>query len=309
MKQFWIGVDGGGTKTAIAIAAADGKPIAQIRRPGCSYMDLGIDEVVSRLKEGVGACLKDAGASLSQCGGACFGLPCLGENPEMDRQLKLALEAAFGPLPILCVNDVEVGAAGALNGKPGIHIVSGTGAIAFGRDGEGHSARCGGWNEFFGDEGSCYWIGRKAMSLFTKEADGRAPRGALYDLVRKKLSLQDDFSFIDHVIRDIAPHRDRVAAFQTLACEAALAGDVTAQALYDKAAQELALMAEALGKELSFDSETVTVTYSGGLFRTGDLILEPLRARLAQINCTLTPPIHAPLEGALILAIQETVGR
>ena len=81
---------------------------------------------------------------------------------------------------------------------------------------DGKTARCGGWNEFFGDEGSCYWVGRKGMELFSKEADGRIPKGPLYSIVKQELHLADDYCFIDEVVTKIAPYRDKVAAFQNM---------------------------------------------------------------------------------------------
>lgn len=182
--------------------------------------------------------------------------------------------------------------------------MAGTGAIAFGKGLDQKAARCGGWNEFFGDEGSCYWVGREAMSLFTKQADGRIPRGPLYDVVRQALSLSEDMQFIDIVVSDLAPYRDKVAAFQLYASQAAKLGDPTAVLLYERAARELALLAGALRKELDLP-ETASVTYSGGLFRTGRLILDPLARDLDGFGCTLRAPEKTALEGALLLAIQQ----
>ena len=30
----------------------------------------------------------------------------------------------------------------------------------------------------FSDEGSCYWLGKKALELFSKESDGRVKKGS-----------------------------------------------------------------------------------------------------------------------------------
>ena len=37
------------------------------------------------------------------------------------------------------------------------------------------------------------------MTLFSKQADGRVQKGALYNLVKEKYHLQDDFEFIDSI--------------------------------------------------------------------------------------------------------------
>lgn len=304
MKSWYIGVDGGGTKTAIAVSADNAIPKVETRRSGCSYQAVGVEKAVDTIVEGVFSCLDEAGIALENCAGCCLGVPCYGESMEYDHLMVDRLQKRLSPLPIHVVNDVEVGWAGALECEPGIHIVAGTGSIGYGIGEDGHSARCGGWNEFFGDEGSCYWIGREAMSLFTKQADGRIPKGPLYEIVKNECQLLEDIQFIDQVINELAPYRDRVAAFQIYAYKAAQMGDVTACNLYERAAHELAMLVGALRKELVF-SENTKVSYSGGLFQTGDLILKPFEKEIAAHHCNLQPPKGNAIHGALLLAIRH----
>lgn len=303
--KWFVGVDGGGTKTAFAISTADGVPVGALTRTGCSYQAIGIHETVKLISDGVLECLASVSGSLEECAGCCLGIPCYGESPENDQIITAALREALAPAPIYFANDVEVGWAGALECREGIHIVAGTGSIAFGRGVDQKTARSGGWVEFFGDEGSCYWVGREAMSLFSKQADGREPRGALYDEVRREFSLTDDCQFVDVVLRDLAPHREQVAAFQLCARRAAEAGDVAAVAIYEKAARELALMVRALKQKLALPQGQTSVTYSGGLFKSGDLILRPLRKEVEALGCTLVEPKRSAVEGALTLTIEQ----
>lgn len=304
MKQYYIGVDGGGTKTAIALARANEPPVTVITGSGCSYQMVGIDGAVAVIVQGVDDLLRQASAARSECFGCCVGLPCYGEDARQDAVLTEKLQAALAPIPVHIVNDVEVGWAGALECGAGIHLVAGTGSIAFAKNAVGKTARCGGWNEFFGDEGSCYWLGREAMSVFSKQADGRLPRGALYEIVRRELALGQDLDFIDLVIKEYAPYRDKVASFQRLAAQAALAEDVCVLRLYDRAARELAQMAGALKQQLELPDGT-PVSYSGGLFQTGNLILKPLKKEVAALHCRLLAPRRSALEGAVLLAEQK----
>lgn len=304
MKTWYIGVDGGGTKTEIAASRRDGVPVASIRRSGCSYQELGVEGAVSVVVDGITSCLESIGALLGDCAGCCLGIPCFGECAEHDAMMVKQLQERLAPVPVYVVNDVEVGWAGSLACQAGVHIVAGTGAIAFGKDSNQRAARCGGWHEFFGDEGSCYWVGREAMSIFSKEADGRLPKQALYEIVRKDLALSEDYDFIDHVVNEIAPRRDMVAAFQLYASKAAKEGDIAVRSLYDRAAQELASLAGALRKQLSLPDGT-KVSYSGGLFQNGNLILEPFGEALAAYGFKLQAPIRGAVEGALMLAIER----
>ena len=304
VEKWFVGVDGGGTKTAVLAAQKESSERSTELTTGCSYRMLGIDGAAKIIAEAVESCLQKVEASLTDCAGICVGLPCFGEDHEQDEAIGQALKNLLSPAPVNIVNDVEVGWAGALAGQPGIHIVAGTGSIAFAKNEFGQTTRTGGWNEFFGDEGSCYWIGREAMSVFTKEADGRLPKGALYEILRRELLLGEDMTFIDRITREYAPYRQMVAGFQRYAAQAAQAGDPEAKALYPRAAQELALMAQALKSKLALPEGT-KVSYSGGLFRTGDLILEPLKKEISALGCVLEAPKSSGVEGAWLLAAQN----
>lgn len=305
MKKWYVGVDGGGTKTAIAVSGADSIPVETRIYPTCSYQSIGIAQSVALIEKGIAECLAAVGAAFADCAGCCIGMPCYGENAENDLEICTRLEEVLAPMPVYVVNDGEVAWAGSLACEEGIHVVSGTGSIAFGRGANRQFARCGGWVEFFGDEGSCYWVGRESMSLFSKEADGRIPRGALYTLVTKELGLREDYQFIDRVMEELAPHRARVADFQRYALQAAQAGDLAVVALYKKAADELALMIRALKNKLRFSTQQIPVSYSGGLFHAGELVLQPLREQVSMLSCELQTPKHSAVEGALMLAMEH----
>ncbi len=83
-----------------------------------------------------------------------------------------------------CGNDMVCSWAGSLACADGISVIAGTGSMAYGEY-AGRQARCGGWGELIGDEGSAYWIAREGMNLFSRMSDGRVARGPLHRLVRE----------------------------------------------------------------------------------------------------------------------------
>lgn len=300
--SYYIGVDGGSTKTVFAVAEASGKILKTVTRSGCSYQSIGIDASVRMLSREIQEILLAEKIDAEDCRGCCIGMPCYGENLEIDAVLLATMGNLLTPIPVQMVNDVEVGWAGSLKCREGIHIAAGTGSLVFGKGVGEQRARCGGWNEFYGDEGSCYWIGRKAMELFSKEADGRIPKGALYEIVRRELGLINDFSFTDVLLESWIPYRWKVAAFQMYAFEAVKEGDEAVKILYSEAAEELALMVKTIRKRISFTNELVEVSYSGGVFHVGELILTPLREKIEKLGCILQEPARTATEGALLLA-------
>lgn len=303
--KYYIGVDGGSTKTTFAIAREDGVPIQIVTRGGCSYQSVGVDTSVRMIDREIRELMLHLNISSEECAGCCIGMPCYGENASVDRVILDDMKKMLYPIPVHMVNDVEVGWAGALECQEGIHVAAGTGSIAFGKGKNQKSMRCGGWNEFYGDEGSCYWIGRQAMSLFSKEADGRVPKGALYDIVKRELGLINDFYFTD-VIRDSwAPYRWKVAAFQLYAFQAVQEGDEAVRSIYEGAAKELAFMVKTIGDKLEFTADKIDVSYSGGLFHVGELILTPLKKEVENLGYTLKKPRYSATEGALLLGIDQ----
>jgi len=300
--QYYVGVDGGGTKTAICATSPDSSELFSEITDSASWREYGINAVVRNIRDVICALPVDEKGHIA---GVAMGLPYYGESEDGDRELERAIREAFPDTQIYLTNDVEVGWAGSLGLRSGINVVAGTGAIAFGKDESGKTARSGGWSEFFGDEGSCYWMGRKVMELFSKQSDMRMPRDELYSTVRSELDLKSDFGFIDLMYGEFISNREKVAELQMLAKKAALSGSPSAISLYGDAAKELCLLVTAIREQLSFSERPFLVSYSGGLFKTGELILHQFSEGVINAGGRLSRPDHEPVLGALLLAFEQ----
>ena len=300
--RYYIGIDGGGTKTALCAASVDNSFLRYSSIAGSSWREHGAGNVAFSLKAAVQSIVEK---DYSHIAGIAMGLPCYGESADGDLALEREIRNAFTGIPIYFTNDVEVGWAGSMALEPGINIVAGTGSIAFGKDIHGKTARSGGWSEFFGDEGSCYWIGRKVMELFSKQSDGRLPKDALYEIVRSELNIKDDLHFIDLIYNDYMGSREQVASMQILAAKSALAGSPSANTLYKESISELLMLILAVRNQLDFPDGKWNVSYSGGLFKTGELVLPEFRRGVENEGGILTAPRFAPVEGAVLLAFQH----
>ena len=79
----YLGVDGGGTKTALCLVSGDGRLLARRDAPSCYYLgagqDVGPGLVAEVLGEAVPAVCADAGLPVAAVDGAFFGLPAYGE--------------------------------------------------------------------------------------------------------------------------------------------------------------------------------------------------------------------------------------
>ena len=302
---MYLGVDGGGTKTALALVDRDGRLLAQHLTSAAHYIATSMDEVRSLLHAAVHMLLAKAAMPASAVDFAYFGLPSYGE----DSTLTGALDALPGGcLPaghFRCGNDMVCGWAGSLGGADGISVVAGTGSISYGERG-GAAARCGGWGELFSDEGSAYWIACRGLNLYSRMSDGRVPRGPLHRLFNQRLELKHDLDLCAHVYSAAAADRSRVAQLSRLVHEAAMMGDEQAAGLFTQAAEELAELVDTTRQRLGYlADEPVPVSYSGGVFAHGGNLLVPrfasaLRARWPSYE--LREPLLPPDIGAALYA-------
>lgn len=305
-----LGIDGGGTKTVFALCDETGRVLSMLRRPTVALLQVGEEGQRAALAEGARAALKEAGLPADGpafgLSAVCFGASCWGES-HGDEAMGRTMGRLFGDIPRLICNDAEVAWAGSFALRPGINILAGTGTMAFGMDAHGSKARCGGWGEHYSDEGSGYWLGKRALSLFCKEADGRLPMGALYPLVRERFHLESDFDIYLATIHEYLPYRDKVAELQLLLCEAARRGDQNAIACYREAGFEIALNVKGILNRLDFP-EGAEVSYSGGIFKAGALVMDSFREALEAQGCTIVRPLAPPWVGALMTALQLVGG-
>jgi N-acetylglucosamine kinase-like BadF-type ATPase len=305
---MFLGVDGGGTKTAFALIDRQGQVLARNEQSSAYYLEVGMEGAADVLARGCAGLFATAGVTASDVAFAFFGLPAYGEDRVVQAQLDALPRAVLGHARYLCDNDMVCSWAGSLACADGISVIAGTGSMAYGRIG-GQGARAGGWGELFSDEGSAYWIARAGLALFSRMSDGRAPRGPLHGLLRTRLALQDDLDLCQVVYGELKGERSKVAALSRLVSEAAALGDAQAVAILESAALEVAALVDAVRGQLGVDPGTeVTVSYSGGLFG----VEGPLRAPFARVLAAssagayrLIAPRLPPVLGAAVYAAHQ----
>lgn len=107
--------------------------------------------------------------------------------------LELAAVALGLPKARLWVGgDERTALRGAFPDGPGIVVISGTGTIAVGRDGQGREHRCAGWGWILDGAGSAYDIGRDGLALALRMADGRLAKTALHPRIWQALKLDPE---------------------------------------------------------------------------------------------------------------------
>ena len=199
--------------------------------------------------------------------------------PDAARALGVALLASLRVERVAVTSDGVIAHAGALDGKPGVVLIAGTGVVALSIGADGALRAADGWGPWLGDEGGGAWIGAAGLRAALRAHDGRGPSTALLDAARARFGAPETWP----------AQLTGAAAVATFAPDVLAAeGDAAARAIVRAAAEALAATARAVG-----DGPVVMV---GGLAG-----VEALREQL-----DLVPAVGDALDGALRLrAIHE----
>jgi N-acetylglucosamine kinase-like BadF-type ATPase len=303
----YLGVDGGGTKTAFVLVDEAGRTVAEATGPTSYGFSDGGAAARQVLADGVAAVTAAAGIGSAEIDHAFFALPGYGESsvdlPLLDR----LPSGVLGHDRYDVGNDMVAGWAGSLAGADGVNVVAGTGSIAYG-EWEGRAARAGGWSELFGDEGSGYWTAVRGLNAFSRMSDGRLPRGPLHERMLQALGATIDLDVIGTVVGTWAGDRTRIAALSRTVVEAADAGDGAAQRIVAEAGAELAALVAAIRGALAVPAHVeLPVSYSGGMF-SAPSVLRAFTAALGPGH-RVVEPVHGPAVGAALYAMQRSATR
>ncbi|MFB9238192.1 N-acetylglucosamine kinase [Plantactinospora siamensis] len=303
---MFLGVDGGGTKTAFCLLRADGSVAAEATTASSYYFTDGIDLVSRVLKEGIDAVCATAAITPADIGFAFFGIPTYGEVSGDVAVLDAAPRELLGHDRYRVDNDMVCGWSGSLGAADGINVISGTGSMTYGER-AGCGLRVGGWGELFGDEGSAYWVAIRGLQAFSRMSDGRQPAGALLEVLRDRLELSADLDLVDVVLNRWQGDRGRIAAVSQLVHAAADRGDEAAREILADAGRELALLVEVTRRRLGYGpDEEVPVSYSGGTFGAPQ-VLDAFRRHLHTLHdrYDLRQPMYSPVIGAALYAARQ----
>lgn len=298
--MYFLGVDGGGTKTCFTLIDDKGRLKSRVIKGTCHPTQIGFENLKNLLTDGLKEICKTANISENDITNSYLGLAGYGIVKEIREGIEKTVSEVFKDKNYTLNSDVRVAIAGALSGNEGINIVAGTGSIVLGlKDNE--IQRCGGWGYSVGDEGSAYWIGKKAIALFSKESDGREEKSFLYEVMKKELKLENDYEIISFVNDKVKGDRGEIAKISRICSLAANLGDKKAKEIFEEAGRELAIAAKVLLK--GYDKK-VSISYAGGVFKAGELILNPLKEALKGHNCEVIEPEFEPDLGACLLAME-----
>ena len=288
-----LAIDGGNSKTDVALVAQDGTLLALVRGPGMP-LRLGAD-TVRVIDELIRSAVKLAGQDHGADGrvGAAAGqaeggpvaahlVACVAnaDLPAEERELEHMLRDQGWTTTTLVANDTfavlragldDVPAAGAAR-HWGVGVTCGTGINCVGIAPDGTTARFLALGMTTGDWGGGSGVGLEAQWHAVRAADGRGPRTALMRAVPGHFGLKRPLDVAEALHRGEISW-DRLADLAPVVLDAADAGDEVARGLVLRLGEEIFLLVKSAVTRLGLAAEPVPVVLGGGVVASGNALL------------------------------------
>ncbi len=290
---YFLGIDGGGTKTAFKLIDKNGMLVNQVSKGPSNPYDIGIEAAIAVLKDGINeVCNGIPYAKITVFAGlAGFGIT--GDNPKI---LFHFLEK-FGFFAFASGSDIENIAA--LSGyEKCVLVIMGTGFKVYAINGS-HKRRFAGWGQLF-DDGCCgYTLGKDAITAALCHEDGSGETTILFDLFKERLGETAG----THLAKFYQGGKRYIAEFAELVFTAAAAGDALAGAILERNAAAVAKKVNAALTELTDSSrQQIPVLFAGGISKQHKILFPLIQKHITSAPCTLIYLEQEPVDGAIAKA-------
>jgi len=309
-----LAVDGGGSKTDVALVTATGDVLGAARGPSCSHELVGLGGVVGALRPTVDAALREAGIGGSNGPVADVGAFALSgaDMPADDRRLAHVLRTAGWTRSELVRNDTYAVLRAGTDRGWGVGLVCGSGINCTGVGPDGRTVRFPAVGEFPGAADGGGWIGEMGLGAAVRGRDGRGPRTLLERTVPAHFGVHRPWSVLEGIREGVIARQRVVLELPPLVFGAAAKGDAVARGIVDALADEVVTMVVASLRRLRLLRAEVDVTLGGGVFRADDpAFVERIRAGVAACAPRARVAVldGPPVIGAALLGLDHTRAR
>lgn len=299
---YVVGIDGGGTKTAVTIAY-DNRDIALSFNVGPINVNGGnlaaIRASFVEMFERIASCC----ATIQHVEHICIGAAGV-SNPQVMSFLEQNVRDNGYTGQLTITGDQETALYGAQNAMQGIILIAGTGSICFGVNEKGQQHRTGGFGHLIDDEGSGYSIGRDLLATLVQVEDGRMSNSVIPAMIYKQLGLSTVQEVIGFVYSKETTKKDiaKLAPIMTLACEQ---GDKQALMLAQQCAASLYELLVPVIERLELSESPIAI--AGSVLQKSHFVREGLEHKLSHTypSARLILPIKDAAYGAVLMAISQ----
>lgn len=308
MRRLVLGADGGGSKTAVRIAALGpdgaletlgegyGGP-SNVRAVGRAHAEINLNVAVQAALQMADVVDESiAYAVLALAGSSLDDVQIFIRDWAEQRRLAETVDIVHDADPVLAI--------GAPHGN-GIALIVGTGSVAIGVDPAGRREVTGGWGHWFGDTGSGFDLGRRALTAVADAADGIGPETLLVERILQRLGTDVPREMLLRLDNAVDVRRE-IATLAPIVLHAAEDGDAIAMAIVSAAADCTAKLVRATVDKLGL-AESAPLAVAGGIVCSSTLYRDTLLGRLLDMGVRpeRVAVVHEPVDGCLLMASQR----
>jgi len=297
-----LAVDGGNSKTDLALVGIDGAVLALATGPQSSPHHVGLDGSIAVLER----LLEEAAPGARPAAAVGHLLLAGADLPEEEAALQAAVAERGWAARTTVGNDTfAILRAGTERGW-GIAVTCGAGINCVGVAPDGRHARFPALGAITGDWGGGYDVGLAALSAAARSEDGRGPATTLQEAVPAAFGLATPQELAEAIHLERIPLRDVTELAPVVLAEAER--DDVAAGIVDQLAFEVVAFVRVAATRLGLLDAPVDVLLGGGMLRPGHArLLAAIEQGLAGVGSGLFARVvsEPPIVGAALLGLDE----
>lgn len=304
MMNYFLGIDGGGTKTKVMIIDEKENIVYEgVSGPSSVdtvTLDVTFNNILSAIKPFLTSDTIHFVGVFAGLGGIVF-----------EEQKKTVIKELY-KLPgvtkdtkIDVQNDMYNALYSGLLFDEGMALICGTGMVAFGKNKQGLVHKSGGWGFKEGEMGSGYHLGKETISYAIRCFDGRLPKDDFAKEIAAAIGM-NVASDIVPIFEDLHNNRTKVASLAPIVRHYADLHHSYAVKIFERASDELALAVGGVYKTLGLSKTTLVVV--GSLGNVDSLLKTRLHQKVHQISpdIKIIAPQVDPAHAAALMASKLT---
>ncbi len=290
--KYYLGVDGGGSKTTAAVSDEKGNIISFECGKTINYYSNPYETARQNFRE-----LIDK-TDIRNFESVVIGMSALSERADEKTALRFT-DGILTSNKTLMTSDVEIALHAAECDTPRAVLICGTGSMAAAVDESGNQLHSGGWGYLLGDEGSGYSVALNAVKKILVELDEGKSGDIIINKFKEFFGVDTDEDILEKFYNPPI-QRDELAAFCRCVFDAYRNGSPLAAQVIEREADEAAALSKRILAKLPAGSPLFLF---GGLFENSPEYIQLLNDRLS-INAQLLT--YPPVIGAVCDALRNS---
>lgn len=265
--KYYIGVDGGGTKTAFALFDENKNIVEQYETEGSNHenMEGSFPQAAGIIAGGVNGLLEKAKITLDDVDGILMGLAGIDHPYQHDAMVEELDKLGIKGCRIY--NDGFIVIKAGVGAGCGIGYNCGTGTCCNSLDSDGNMLQIGGFDVLSGDKGNGHWVGSQAFRIMYDEICLGKGKSLITEYMKEKEGICDRATLLDSIA--VLESEDEGEAFLRKLIvsffDAANNGDEAALSVIEEMAQRGADFICGHVKAMNFTCDVINVVLSGSI--------------------------------------------